>query len=599
MVAYREGAFPFNWFSSGTPVSDTATPLGNGRPTVKVTAAVAITSTLVRVSFSEEVKHSNPANSDDALNPTNYVFSVVAGAPITAASVSLHQADPTIVDVVVNEMTNGASYNVEVSNVENLDGQVVDPAYDDQDFTGIGVAPQVSSATALTAFTVRIVFNEAMKNDVALTTPSNYNFTDGLAATLVERESATWVKVTVNEMVQSHSYTVTVTGVKDVADNPLDPAHDEATFGGIGEAPQLEDYIVPETDYLFYIFYNETVQPLEAEDKDNYTLVPDLGGIVSVTQVTGTKYLVETTNVQEVGVSYTLTVADVHDLAGNLIDPAHDSVTFAGHVETPPLLYLYPVDGTIDIQPRTYVRQQAVDPELLHSGIVLATWQVRATIGDSPTAFNVVVNGVLNTELFEGEIIGDPLDDTDGVTVSFRPKRGFWDPDTKVSIYAEVEDGEGNTTNQTWEISFGAFECFEDYPVSVAEDTTVLTEITRFPKCERLRKLFLASCSHSMQSIVQARTLLWFAASASMRTLVSILFNPKIVDSVKLCNRRHTLEVQIALSRDADTVRAALGELRSVVDAHTLHIVEDRLKSADAPQVVSAIAAIVVIAAHS
>lgn len=569
---------------------------GSGDPGAppKVVGASAMNSTTVRVTFDQEVVHVSPSNSNDALNPANYIFTTIGGVDITASSVST--VNPVTFDITTNEMTGGATYNVEVQSVENLVGAVINPAFDNQNFLGVSFPPRVSSATAITAYTLDVLFSEDMKNDAALTTPGNYTFTAGLLSSLATRQDARTVRVTVNEMQGSAPYVVTVANVRDLANNVVDPAHDDAAFSGIGDPPRLETGVTFETDYSFFIFYSEVVRPTEAQTKTNYTLLPSLN-IAGVVKITGTKYRITTVNPQELGILYGLEVNNVHDLAGNNIDPLHNSLTFSGHVMTPPLLYIFPADGTIDLPPRSYVQQRAVDQRTGHLGIDRSTWQVRTTVSGSTV--DVVADGVFNSVAFDGGISGDEMDPDVGVTVIFRPRRGYWDAGEVCSVYAQVADNEGANTNATWQLSFGAFECFEDNPLSVAEDSTILAEITRFPNCERLRQLFLACCSHSSQHVVQARTLLWYAASTGLRTLTSILFDPEIVDSVKLCNRMSTLEVQIALARDVATVRDALNELRTVLDSSILRIVEDSLHSADATNVVSAIATIVVLAAHT
>ena len=199
-----------------------------------VVGAVALSSTEVQVTFSEEMKHTNPLSSDDSLYPANYVFT--GSAAITAQSVALSQADPTIVVVTTNEMTLGASYDVQVNDVESIVGAVLSATGNTASFTGIGIGPRVSDATA-SIFSVRVVFDSAM-SDSGLTEAANYVF--GGPTTLdvdaVSKVDSTQVNITfLGEMVNGLVYTITVENVMDEADNVIDPAHNEGSFIGIAE----------------------------------------------------------------------------------------------------------------------------------------------------------------------------------------------------------------------------------------------------------------------------------------------------------------------------------------------------------------------------
>lgn len=113
-------------------------------------------------------------------------------------------------------------------------------------FTGIGLKPTVTSAASITATTVRVNFSEAMSPNAALLLAANYTFTPagGSAArtavsVVAEPGSApTYVVVTLDgpATLGTNNYTVTVSnaGPTDLAGNTVDPAHDDATFSGLG-----------------------------------------------------------------------------------------------------------------------------------------------------------------------------------------------------------------------------------------------------------------------------------------------------------------------------------------------------------------------------
>lgn len=306
----KDGGFPFAWYSEDHTY-DGAFPKGAGKALPSVTGAVAINSTTVRVTFSEEMKHVSPGNSDDALNPSNYDFSGV-GTPLTATSVSLFQADPTVVDVTVNEMTDSGSYLVTVENVESLAGQVVDPDNDDAAFTGIGIQPQVSSAAALSGSLIQVIFNESMKNDAELNDPTNYQFTGptSITATGVTVISPTEVRVDVTgDMLHGGLYTVEVSDVSDLANNPIDPAHDTADFSGISDLPKLLSAVAETPDSVKLTFSKE-VQEAFAEDVTHYAVETPghvLLEVIAATKLTATTVELETAE-QDSGQNYTVFV---------------------------------------------------------------------------------------------------------------------------------------------------------------------------------------------------------------------------------------------------------------------------------------------------
>lgn len=234
-MAIRTGGLPFVWWDFMAAV-DGAFPQGTGGSAPYASAAVADSATEVRVTFSEEMKHSDPGDAADALNPANYVFS--GSVTITAVSVALFQADPTIVVVTVNEMTNGASYTVQVENVESIADVPLDEGLSLQPFTGVGEAPWVDGAVMRqqdNVLKVYIDFDSVMA-DTGLTEPGNYTF-DGptaISTNAVEKRSSQLVVARIEDkVVNGGLYTVTVTNVTDLAGNPIDPAHDEAEFYGI------------------------------------------------------------------------------------------------------------------------------------------------------------------------------------------------------------------------------------------------------------------------------------------------------------------------------------------------------------------------------
>lgn len=132
---------------------------------------------------------------------------------------------------------------------------------------GIGVQPEVLSASAIERDVVRVVFSEGMTNNAAFTTPGNYVLTPagGSAARIVIAVSALGgsnpmaVDLELDGFLTTgtNNYTVEVSNVVDAAGNPIDTSADTATFsgpavgGGGGTPPEAE--LFPLDMYRFLI----------------------------------------------------------------------------------------------------------------------------------------------------------------------------------------------------------------------------------------------------------------------------------------------------------------------------------------------------------
>ena len=105
--------------------------------------------------------------------------------------------------------------------------------------------PRVSGAQALDAYRVEVFFNEAMRDDAALVDPTSYTFaaTYGVGITSVSVAKGTVSGLGYSSVVVTHTgstlggqYTVAVTGVVDIAGNPVGPPPtDTAVFYAFGD----------------------------------------------------------------------------------------------------------------------------------------------------------------------------------------------------------------------------------------------------------------------------------------------------------------------------------------------------------------------------
>jgi hypothetical protein len=124
-------------------------PLGVGGP-LSVVRALAVAGQVVRVVFSEEPLHRSAAGAMDALNPANYIFSVIGGAATAPSPVGVNPAmvvGPTYgvqgsapergFDVAVDrQLIVGIHYVVTVRDVAALSGSALGSP-DSGDFFGV------------------------------------------------------------------------------------------------------------------------------------------------------------------------------------------------------------------------------------------------------------------------------------------------------------------------------------------------------------------------------------------------------------------------------------------------------------------------------
>jgi hypothetical protein len=110
----------------------------------QVVSAVTLGTGLVRVTFNEPLAPTGPT-----VDPTNYTITAdVGSAARTVSGVALDgdSPSPSVVLTLDGPLTDGiANYNVEVVDVTDVAGNVVDPAFDNVDFDGRYTAPGIES----------------------------------------------------------------------------------------------------------------------------------------------------------------------------------------------------------------------------------------------------------------------------------------------------------------------------------------------------------------------------------------------------------------------------------------------------------------------
>lgn len=286
-----------------------------------VVSATGVNNTTIDVVFSEKV------DTVTARNTANYAVN-----PALAVSAAALQADDKTVRLTTSSQTGGTPYTVTVTNVKDISGNTIG-AGNSAGFTGIAppdtTPPTVASARSVNNTTAEVVFSEPLDVDTAQNA-ANYAVTPALAVTraAIQADGRT-VRLTTAGQAGGTGYTVTVTNVKDVAGNPVG-APNTASF--TGTAPDTTPPAVVSATAISAtrvdVVFSEEVEPLNAQKAANFTTNPLLTVSAAALQPDG-KTVRLTTALQAVGTTYSLTVANIRDLAGNLIGVGN-STTFTG-----------------------------------------------------------------------------------------------------------------------------------------------------------------------------------------------------------------------------------------------------------------------------
>jgi len=213
------------------------------------------------------------------------------------------------------------------------------------------VAPQVVSAVAMSYTTVQLVYDMQVKHVSALNTDdslhsSNYVVTSptGLIPTVtsVSLDGANPTIVTLQlsgYMTNGATYTVTVSNVKELLGQFIDPAHNYALFSGLGGPnPQVvlataPSYTTVRVTFDTEVKHSDSLDPTDSLCPVNYVLTSPTGTIqtvlsVSVGQEDPTIVTLQLSGALTGGATYTVTVSNVQSMLWQVIDPAYNSATF-------------------------------------------------------------------------------------------------------------------------------------------------------------------------------------------------------------------------------------------------------------------------------
>jgi len=273
-MSIRDGAFPYIPVISSIPRYDGMFPMYSVEAQkARVLLVSSSVSTKVRVTYDSEIKHSNPLNSDDALNPANYDFTGGV-VDLVATNVEIVQENPTIVDLIVLDQEDGEAYHIKVNNVEDVETErTLDTIYDEYDFLGVGSFPTVQEAVVDSENGwLKIQFSESM--GVSAITKNNYQIYPPLVIFEVQSITTNIYRVVTESQIAGCAYVLVLSSlIKDASGNSMDPDHDEVLFVG-KDIPELRLLVVKnpneELNLRIYNFILKSIRDLDQSDGNKF-----------------------------------------------------------------------------------------------------------------------------------------------------------------------------------------------------------------------------------------------------------------------------------------------------------------------------------------
>ncbi|MBK6914258.1 MAG: discoidin domain-containing protein [Ignavibacteriales bacterium] len=184
------------------------------------------------------------------------------------------------------------------------------------------IAPEVIGATFIDPVTIRINFSEPLESGSAQNS-GNYSITNGITV-LSASLSGSQVTLTTSQHTAG-TYTVTINNVTDLSGNIISPDANTAQYEMLGDVTPPEVNSAELIDSVtLRITFSESLDPSTAENISHYNIDPT---ITVLSADLSNSIVTLSTSVHSVG-TYTVTVNNVTDLAGNLISLSANSANY-------------------------------------------------------------------------------------------------------------------------------------------------------------------------------------------------------------------------------------------------------------------------------
>ena len=267
--------------------------------------------------------------------------------------------------------------------------------------------PEVTGASITNQTKVVVSFSEALQAAGAQNA-ANYSISGGVTVSSAVM-NGTQVTLTTSTHSFNQQYTVTVSNVKDLAGNLINPNANSAQYLLQGDAtpPKVTGASITSATVVIVTF-SEALEQNSAQTAGNYSITNGIT-ISGATLSTDGKKVTLTTSQHTSGQSYVVTVTNVKDVAGNIVDPGANTAGYSFFNDTTPpeltgaalsgnKIVLLTFSEELDENSAEVANNYSIDKgisidsaTLLNGGTVVSL----ATSAHSPnTVYTVIVNNV-------------------------------------------------------------------------------------------------------------------------------------------------------------------------------------------------------------
>lgn len=306
----------------------------------KVSAAIGINALKATIYFDDE----SGLDQTTAENIGNYkiINKTNPDRPLNVISAKLiKDANGKYVHVEVRttQMDTGSIYEVSASNVSDKFGNIISPTsnyrttFSGQPLDNVG--PRLLTAEPMTNTKFKLNFNETL-NKTSAESYGNFTVSNGLAVLKSEVDATDdkVVYITTSTQTSGIAYVITVSNVMDEYGNLISSSYNKAYVSGVSVDSTLPRVISAQASVesggaFVTVKFSESVGETSAKLGSNYYFGSELGYGFGVVKVSADTYKVRT-NAQTESKIYTMTVSNVEDQSGNVMDSGYNTASFVG-----------------------------------------------------------------------------------------------------------------------------------------------------------------------------------------------------------------------------------------------------------------------------
>ncbi len=209
--------------------------------------------------------------------------------------------------------------------------------------------PKMISAMSKSNTEVCITFDTQM-DKIKAESISNYSI-PGLTLLKAELDqTGKIITLITSNQIAGTIYTLTASNVTDINENLIDPDYTKSMFGGTPNIDKTKPrllHAIAKSNTKLDVAFNEGMDKISAENISNY-IIPGLS-VLKAELDPFTNIVTLTTSSQIAGTIYKLTVSNITDITGNIIDADYNQSQFGGlppDTIKPSLVLVQPINST-------------------------------------------------------------------------------------------------------------------------------------------------------------------------------------------------------------------------------------------------------------